>query len=113
MHSLKPTGFPDNARRRAMKCIISTGVEGRVARGRNAVHADRHARAAAIQATPWARQHATVTRLGASGELDLDHLHLRRGRLRGEPLVAKRTVVVATAEIAAAELPDQVPAELR
>jgi len=35
-----------------------------------------------------------------------------RGRLRGEPLVTKRTVVVATAEISTAELPDQVAAVL-
>ena len=114
MHSLKPTGLPLGQRAQARDEMhhFDRSCEGRVARGRNAVHADRHAACRGnFRRHLGARQHATVTRLGALGELDLDHLDLRRGRLRGEPLVAKRTVVVATAEIAAAELPDQVPAE--
>jgi hypothetical protein len=50
--------------------------------------------------------------LGALRKLDLDHLDLRIARSRLEALGAKRAVLVAAPEVAAAELPDDVAAEL-
>src|SRR5690606_12885689 len=53
-------------------------------------------------------QHAAVAGFGALAQLDLDHLDLRVTRVGGELLVAERPVLVAAAEIARADLPDQV-----
>ena len=50
--------------------------------------------------------------LGALRELDLDHLDLGIGGLGGEPLGREAAILVAAAEIAAADLPDDVAAEL-
>src|SRR6266576_859362 len=87
--------------------------ERRVPRGRDAIHADRHAaRLRDLGRHLRAGQHAAMAGLGALRELDLDHLDLRRYGLGGKPLVAERAVVIAAAEIAAAELPDQVAAVL-
>ena len=53
-----------------------------------------------------------MARLGALGELDLDHLDLRLGGGLGEPLGREGPVPVAAAEIAAGDLPDDVAAAL-
>src|SRR6516165_985186 len=114
MQSLKPTGLPpDKSRNCAMKCIISIGF-------RNAEW-----RAGQMQSTPsgtplapanlcahlGARQNAAVARLGPLGELDLNHLDLPLLRLRRKLVSAKGAAFVAAAEIAAADLPDQVAAK--
>src|SRR5262249_21553698 len=49
--------------------------------------------------------------LCALRKLDLDHLDLGGPGLSGNPILAKRAVFIAATEIAAAELPDQIPAE--
>src|SRR5690606_887999 len=86
--------------------------EGRMARRRDAVHAGRHAAGQRdLRADLGRRQHPAVAGLGALRQLDLDHLHLRVARLRGEALLAEAAVVVAAAEVAGTELPDQVAAE--
>jgi hypothetical protein len=59
-----------------------------------------------------ARQHAAVAGLGALRELDLDHLDLRLARLQRELLRVEISIRRAAAEIAAADLPDQIAAVL-
>jgi len=48
--------------------------------------------------------------LGALAELELDHLDLRRGGVGGKAFGVEAAIVVAAAEIAGADLPDQVAA---
>ena len=48
--------------------------------------------------------------LGALAQLDLDHLYLRVARIGDEAFFAETTIVVAAAEVARADLPDQVAA---
>ena len=55
---------------------------------------------------------AAVTGLGALRDLDLDHLDLRQGGVRAERLRVEVAVRVAAAEVAGADLPDQVAAGL-
>src|SRR5438309_12036715 len=50
--------------------------------------------------------------LGTLRQLDLDHLDLRPARLLGEALCIEPALGCAAAEIAAADLPDQVSAVL-
>ena len=116
MHSLKPVGLPpESSRSRSMNCIISIGVEKALWQaGETQSTPTGTPRAAAISGVTFgARQHAAVAGLGALAELELDHLHLRVGRaLLGEALRAEAAVVVAAAEVARADLPDQVAAVL-
>src|SRR5882672_5795234 len=85
------------------------GMPGR----RHAVHADRHAASSRDLGGYLGRgQDAAMARLGPLRKLDLDHLDLGLRRLRGEAVGAKRAIVVATAEVAASDLPDDVAAEL-
>jgi hypothetical protein len=95
-----------------MNCSISTGVENALcARRADAVHAHRHAaRGGDLGRDLGARQHAAVAGLGALAELELDHLHLRVAALAANLLLAEAAVVVAAAEVARADLPDQVAA---
>src|SRR5262245_37200147 len=51
-----------------------------------------------------------MTGLGALTELDLDHLDLRVGRVRDELCLVEAAVLVAAAEVAGRDLPDQVAA---
>src|SRR5262245_65241703 len=83
-----------------------------MARWRDAVDADRHAsRVRNLRGHLGAGQHAAVAGLRPLRQLDLDHLDLPLLRLRGEPVGAERAVFIAAAEIAAADLPDQVATE--
>src|SRR6185437_4632833 len=59
-----------------------------------------------------AGKHAAMAGLGALAQLDLDHLDLRVGCRLGEALGREAAIGVAAAEIAAAQLPDDVAAEL-
>ncbi|MCY1523661.1 hypothetical protein D9M68_585650 [compost metagenome] len=52
-------------------------------------------------------QDAAVPGLGALGQLDLDHLDLRRTGVLDEGLFRERAMLVAAAEIARADIPDQ------
>jgi hypothetical protein len=54
------------------------------------------------------RQDAAVPGLGALAELDLDHAHLRQSGIALELRRVEAAVVVAAAEVAAADLPDEV-----
>src|SRR5690606_12067160 len=58
------------------------------------------------------REHAAMARLGTLRELDLDHPDLLEGGVGDEALLVETSFDVATAEIAAADLPDEVAAEL-
>ena len=53
-----------------------------------------------------------MARLGALAQLELDHLHLRVARVRGEGLGVEAAFGIAAAEVAGADLPDQVAAVL-
>ncbi len=57
-------------------------------------------------------QHAAVAGLGALAELQLDHLDLRILGALGKALGREGAVVVARAEVARADLPDDVAAAL-
>src|ERR1700722_15641279 len=59
-----------------------------------------------------ARQHAAMSGLGPLAQLDLDHLDLRIGGDLGEFLGIEDSVWVAAAEIARADLPDDIAAVL-
>src|SRR5262249_10164502 len=101
------------AQPRDEKHHLDRRLERRVARRRYAIDADRHAaRIGDLWRHLGARQDAAVARLGSLRKLDLDHLDLRLLALPGNPLGADRAVFVAAAKIAAADLPDQVAAEL-
>jgi hypothetical protein len=69
-------------------------------------------RVSAISGDLGCRQHAAVAGLGALRQLQLDHLDLRRGGVGGEALFREAAVVVAAAEVAGADFPDQVAAVL-
>src|SRR5215217_6358486 len=56
------------------------------------------------------RQHAAMSGLGALADLEFDHLDLVVGRDAGEFFRVERTIAVAAAEIAGADLPDDVAA---
>src|SRR5262249_36537163 len=91
---------------------LERGAERRMARRRDAI--DAHGYAACVgdlRRHLGARQHAAVAGLRSLRQLDFDHLDLSLLRLRGEPVGAERAVLVAAAEIAAADLPDQIAAE--
>src|SRR5207253_11517448 len=92
---------------------LERGVERRMPRRREAIHPDRHAaRLGDLRRHLGARQHAAVAGLGALRDLDLDHLDLGGARLLGELFRVELAVGSAAAEIAAADLPDQVAAVL-
>ena len=57
-------------------------------------------------------QHAAVAGLGPLAQLDLDHLDLRFGGDGGEFLGVEAAIEIAAAEIAGADLPDDVAAVL-
>src|SRR5579875_4178034 len=59
-----------------------------------------------------ARQHAAVAGLGTLRQLDFDHLDLRIGGCPGEQFGREAALGSAAAEIAAADLPDNVAAAL-
>ena len=78
---------------------------------RDAILAHRHATGGGdLGADLGRRQHPTVAGLGALGQLDLDHLHLRARGLFGKALRVEAPIGVATTEIARTQLPDQVAA---
>src|SRR5699024_4447194 len=83
-----------------------TGRRDTVAVARNAAHGGD------LRSDLVLRQDAAVAGLGALAELDLDHPHLRLLRLGGEALRIECAVLGAAAEVAAAQLPDQVAAML-
>src|SRR5262245_24593440 len=113
MQSLKPTAVAQIAQLRDEVHHRDRILERGMARRRDAVDAERYAaRFRDLRRHLGGRQHAAVAGLGALRQLDLDHLDLRVLRLRGKAVGRERAVVIAAAEIAAAELPDQVAAEL-
>ena len=82
-------------------------------RRRHAVHPHRHAtRHRDLGGHLRRRQHATVARLGALRQLDLDHLDLVMGGIGNEALLAETTLLVTATEVARADLPYQVTAHL-
>src|SRR5471032_969955 len=105
--SLKPAGLPPDRRRiSAMNCIISTGVE-------KAEWLAGETQSCTV-GTPrvWEISTLTLAGLGALAELQLDHLDLLVGRCFGEFVGAESAVRIAAAEIARADLPDDVAAPL-
>ena len=85
--------------------------ELRVPRRADAVHALRHpARRGDLRRHLDAGQHTTEPRLGALAELDLQRAHRRRGHRVLEPGEVEAAVLVTAAEVAAADLVDQVAA---
>src|SRR3546814_19173209 len=80
------------SRRRQTRCALVTGVQ--------------------TCALPISGQHAAVAGLGALRELELDHLHLRVARVGGETFLAEEAVLLAAAEVARADFPEQVAAVL-
>ncbi len=113
--SLKPTGLPPHARRMSPDQAqhFDRGRERRMARRRDAVHADRHAPDGGDLGRDFGgRQDPAMARLGALAELDLNHLDLFVGRHGREFFGAEGTVRIAAAEIAGADLPDDVAAVL-
>src|SRR5690606_6066428 len=92
---------------------LHRGGERRVARRRKAVHAHRDAaRSRDLGVDLGPRQQPALARLGALGELELDHLHLRIGGVGDEALLVEAAPLVAAAEVARADLPYQVAAML-
>src|SRR5690606_15084616 len=88
-------------------------VEGAVRGRRDAVHADRHAAGIGdLRGHLGARQDAALPRLRALTELELDHLDLRVQGIALETLGIETAFLVAAAEVARADLPDQVAAVL-
>src|SRR3546814_4008772 len=80
-------------------------------RRRDAVQPLRHAAGGGDLGTDLGPgQHAAVAGLGALRELELDHLHLRIARVGGETFLAEAAVLLAAAEVARADFPDQVAA---
>ena len=76
---------------------------------RHAVHTYRHAaRLRDLGRHLGAGQHATMAGLGALAEFDFNHLDLRFARVGDKALRVKTAVLVAAAEIAGADFPDQV-----
>ena len=115
MQILKPTGLPlgqlpelgDEAHH------LDRGREGLVVGGREHVLARRHeAGLGDLLGDLGAGQDAAVAGLGALGHLDLDHLDLVVGGVRAEQLRIEVAVRGAAAEVAGADLPDQVAAVL-
>src|SRR3546814_6511577 len=87
--------------------------ERRMPRRRDAVQPLRHAAGGGDLGTDLGPgQHAAVAGLGALRELELDHLHLRIARVGGETFLAEAAVLLAAAEVARADFPDQVAAVL-
>jgi hypothetical protein len=114
MQSLKPVGLPpESSRSRATNCSSSSGVPKALWR-----RARRSPRPPARRAPRRSRrhlgagQHAAVAGLGALGELHLDQLDLRVGRQGGELVRVEAAGLVAAAEVARGDLPDQVAAVL-
>jgi hypothetical protein len=113
MHSLKPVGLPpDSCRRRSMNCIISMGVENALcAAGLTQSTPTGTPRAAAISGVtlgpgstpPWP---------GLAPWLSLSSIIFTCGSvaLATNLLLVEAAVVVAAAEVARADLPDQVAA---
>ena len=117
MQSLKPTGLPpDSSRSRAMKCISSQRRRERAcgAPARRSRRPIGTPRASAISARDLrrraARRHGRAWRPGESLIsiiLTCGSARMSRRSARGEPAVG-----VAAAEVAAADLPDDVAADL-
>ena len=83
--------------------------ERRVLGGRDAVLPHRYvAGGRNLLAELGRRQYAAMAGLGTLRQLHLDHLHLRINRLLGEARLVETAVMVAAAEIARAQLPDQI-----
>ena len=113
MQSLKPVGLPpESLRSRSTNSSSSTGVrELAVPRGAHAVLALLHAaRRRDLGRHLRARQHAAVARLRALAQLDLDHLDLGSVAFAAKRSLAETPVLVAAAEVARRDLPDQVAA---
>src|SRR5690606_37152088 len=92
---------------------LDRGGEGRVARWRDAVRPRRHAaRLGDLFGDLGRGQHPAMARLRALGQLDLDHPDLLARRIGDEALLVEAALGVAAAELAAADLPDEVAAEL-
>src|SRR5690606_7134145 len=84
-----------------------------VARWRDAVRPRRHAaRLGDLLGDLGRGQHPAMARLRALGQLDLDHPDLLARRIGDEALLVEAALGVAAAEVAAADLPDEVAAEL-
>src|ERR1700761_2494300 len=84
-----------------------------MARWRYAIEAHRHtAGRGDFRADLGGRQDSAMARFGTLAELELDHLDLVALCAGGEFLRRERAVVVAAAEIARADLPDDVAAVL-
>ena len=80
-------------------------------RRRNAVHTDRNAAGSGdFGGHLGARQDAAVAGLGTLAELDLDHLDLDVACIDFKEVGVEAAVRVAAAEVARADLPDQVAA---
>src|SRR5262245_47812483 len=91
---------------------LDGGCERRMSRRRHAVDAARYAARRGDLGRHLGRgQHAAVAWLGPLRQLDLDHFDLLLPRHLLEVLRAERAVRIAAAEIAAADLPDDVAAE--
>jgi hypothetical protein len=97
---------------RTMKCIISIGVLNAPcdAGETQSTHGWHAARLGDLERHLRPGQDAAVAGLGALRQLDLDHLDLRIARVGGEALLVERALGVAAAEVARADLPDQVAA---
>jgi hypothetical protein len=85
--------------------------EGGMARGRDAILADRHAAGLRdLGAHLGCGQDAAVAGLGALAQLQFDHLDLGVGGTLGELVGVEGAVGIAAAEITRAHLPDDVAA---
>src|SRR5690606_11954711 len=58
-------------------------------------------------------QNPAMPGFGALAQLDFDHLHLRAASLSSETLRIEGAVIVTTAKITAAQLPDQITTVLK
>ena len=115
MQSLKPAGLPPDKppHRRDELHHLDRGREGGVARRRDAVLARRHAADRRdLGRDLGAGQHAAMAGLGALAQLELDHLDLLVAATAREVLGREAAVEIAAAEIAGADLPDDVAAHL-
>ena len=113
MHSLKPVGLPPDKRRSSGDEVhhLYGRRKGAVARRGDAVLAPFHqADARNLARNLSGRQDSAETRLGTLAELDLDHFDLLLRRRLGEALGRERSIHVAAAEVAGADLPNDVAA---
>ena len=114
MHNLKPAGLPPDklAQLRDEAHQFDRRRERRVAGGEMQSLPILTPRIAAISRRHLGGgQHAAMAGLGALADLDLDHLDLRRSVAVTANLFGReRAIGVAAAEIAGADLPDDVAA---